>query len=85
LRFREQLPEAAEELDGFIAAVKAFMLREHNDDGTHNFIRAVLTRPSRNWSTLRRIAANGSGFDRRHSNSMRLTARRHQPGNFRAT
>jgi hypothetical protein len=38
LRFRDQLPpEVAEELDGFVAAMKAFMLREHNDDGSHNF------------------------------------------------
>jgi hypothetical protein len=41
LRYREQLPpEVAEELDGFVAAMKAFMLREHNEDGSHNFARS---------------------------------------------
>lgn len=38
LHFRESLPEStAAEFDSLIARLKAFLLREHNEDGTHNF------------------------------------------------
>jgi hypothetical protein len=38
LRYRDELEEpTARELDGLVTKLKAFLLREHNEDGTHNF------------------------------------------------
>lgn len=36
LRFRDELPEiVARELDAFLGKLKGFLLKEHNEDGTH--------------------------------------------------
>ena len=37
LHFREELPPVvADELEALVAAVRAFLYTEHNEDGTHN-------------------------------------------------
>lgn len=41
LNFRDELPPAVvEELDLLVAKLKAIILREHNEDGTHDFTRS---------------------------------------------
>lgn len=43
LHFRDELPEpTAREFDALISSLKAFLLLEHNEDGSHNFA-SVLT------------------------------------------